>query len=103
VPQKEGGTPVLNKAKIFDTGNCHIHQRSGTKSKYRQFYFGDSEGRKRIRIIKSLRAKDSLANQSLAQKEYIHIRAKIQKQRIPTNINSSRNNGYISCQKEICY
>jgi integrase len=78
VPQKEGGTLVLNKTKIFDTENCYIYQRGGTESKYWQFYYWDSEGREGFRIRKSLRTKDFLTAQSLAQKEYINLRAKIQ-------------------------
>ena len=78
MPKKEGGTLVLNKTKIFDTENCYIYQRGGTESKYWQFYYWDSEGRENFRIRKSLRTKDFLTAQSLAQKEYINIRAKIQ-------------------------
>ena len=78
MPRKEDGTLVLNKTKIFDTENCYIYQRGGTESKYWQFYYWDSEGREGFRIRKSLRTKDFLTAQSLAQREYINIRAKIQ-------------------------
>jgi hypothetical protein len=76
VPRKEDGTLVPNKTKIFDTENCYIYQRGGTESKYWQFYYWDSEGREGFRIRKSLRTKDFLIAQSLAQREYINIRAK---------------------------
>lgn len=78
MPRKEAGTLVLNKTKIFDTENCYIYQRGGTESKYWQFYYWDSEGRENFRIRKSLRTKDFLTAQSLAQREYINIQAKIQ-------------------------
>jgi integrase len=78
VPRKEGGTLVLNKTKIFGAENCYIYQRGGTEAKYWQFYYWDSEGRENFRIRKSLRTKDFLTAQSLAQKEYIRIQAKIQ-------------------------
>lgn len=76
--QNEGGTLVLNKTKIFDAENCYIYQRGGTESKYWQFYYWDTEGKEEFRIRRSLRTKDFLTAQSLAQKEYINIRAKIQ-------------------------
>jgi integrase len=78
VPEKESGTVVLNKTKIFDTENCYIYQRGGTQSKYWQFYYWDSEGKEGFRIRRSLKTKDFLTAQSLAQKEYINLRAKIQ-------------------------
>lgn len=78
MPQNEGGTLVLNKTKIFDADNCYIYQRGGTESKYWQFYYWDSEGKEGFRIRRSLRTKDFLTAQSLAQKEYINIQAKIQ-------------------------
>lgn len=77
MPKRESGTLVLNKTKIFDSENCYIYQRGGTKSKYWQFYYWDSEGREGFRIRRSLRTKDFLTAQSLAQKEYINIQAKI--------------------------
>ena len=76
--QKEGGTLVLNKMKIYDQENCYIYQRGDTQSKYWQFYYWDSEGREGFRIRKSLKSKDFLTAQSLAQKEYISLQAKIQ-------------------------
>ncbi|MBD1193116.1 site-specific integrase [Vulcanococcus sp. Clear-D1] len=76
--KSEDGTLVLNKTKIFNAENCYIYQRGGTKSKYWQFYYWDSEGREGFRIRRSLRTKDFLTAQSLAQKEYINIKAKIQ-------------------------
>lgn len=78
MPQNKSGTLVLNKTKIFEAENCYIYQRGGTESKYWQFYYWDSEGRERFRIRRSLRTKDFLTAQSLAQKEYINIHAKIQ-------------------------
>jgi integrase len=78
VNSSEGGKLVLNKTKIFDRENCYIYQRGGTQSKYWQFYYWDSEGRERFRIRRSLRTKDFLTAQSLAQKEYINIQAKVQ-------------------------
>lgn len=78
MPRKEGGTLVLNKTKIFDAENCYIYQRGDTESKYWQFYYWDTEGKEGFRIRKSLRTKDFLKAQSLAQKEYINLQAKIQ-------------------------
>jgi integrase len=78
VPKNEGGIVVINKTKIFDAENCYIYKRGDTEAKYWQFYYWDSEGRQGIKIRRSLRTKDFLAAQSLAQKEYIKIQAKIQ-------------------------
>ncbi len=78
MPKNEGGIVVINKTKIFDAENCYIYKRGDTEAKYWQFYYWDSEGRQGIKIRRSLRTKDFLAAQSLAQKEYIKIQAKIQ-------------------------
>jgi integrase len=78
VSRKERGKLVLNKTLIFDTENCYIYQRGGTQSKYWQFYYWDPSIRDDFRIRVSLRTKDFLTAQSLAQKRYISIQAKIQ-------------------------
>lgn len=77
---RAGGKLVLNKTKIFDRENCYIYQRGDTDSKYWQFYYWDAEGREGFRIRRSLKTKDFLAAQSLAQQEYINIQAKLQKE-----------------------
>lgn len=74
----EGGIVVVNKTKIYDAENCYIYQRGDTDAKYWQFYYWDSEGGQGFKIRRSLRTKDFLTAQSLAQKEYINIQAKIQ-------------------------
>lgn len=56
----------------------YIYQRGDTDAKYWQFYYWDSEGGQGFKIRRSLRTKDFLTAQSLAQKEYINIQAKIQ-------------------------
>lgn len=71
------GKLVLNKTKIFDQENCYIYQRGGTSAKYWQFYYWDAEGREGFRIRKSLKTKDFRTARSLAEEEYINIRAKI--------------------------
>lgn len=76
--KSKGGTLVLNKTKIYDSEICYIYQRGGTKSKYWQFYYWDSEGKEGFRIRKSLKTKDFTTAQSLAQNEFINIKAKIQ-------------------------
>ncbi|MEN9878823.1 MAG: hypothetical protein RLZZ158_1862, partial [Cyanobacteriota bacterium] len=76
--KSKGGTLVLNKTKIYDSEICYIYQRGGTKSKYWQFYYWDSEGKEGFRIRKSLKTKDFITAQSLAQNEFINIKAKTQ-------------------------
>ncbi len=78
MPKNEGGIVVINKTKIYDAENCYIYQRGDTEAKYWQFYYWDSEGGQGFKIRRSLRTKDFLTAQSLAQKEYIKIQAKIQ-------------------------
>ena len=76
--QGAGGTLVLDKKLIFDDENCYIYRRGGTTSKYWQFYYWDAEGKEKFRIRTSLKTKDFLTAQSIAQKKYISIKAKIQ-------------------------
>jgi integrase len=78
MPQRQDGNLVLNKTKIFDAENCYIYQRGDTTAKYWQFYYWDAEGKEGFRIRKSLKTRDFRVAQSLAQKEYITIVAKIQ-------------------------
>lgn len=77
VTNNTSGKLVLNKTKIFDQENCYIYQRGGTSAKYWQFYYWDTEGREGFRIRKSLKTKDFRTARSLAEEEYINIRAKI--------------------------
>lgn len=78
MPTGQSGKLVLNKTYIFSEDYCYIYQRGGTQSKNWQFYYWDSEGNERFRIRKSLGTPDFAKAQSLAQKEFITIKAKIQ-------------------------
>jgi hypothetical protein len=78
VPASASGKLVINKTYIFGDHCCYIYQRGGTESKNWQFYYWDAEGKDGFRIRKSLKTADFSTAQSLAQKEFITIKAKIQ-------------------------
>jgi len=77
VSRNEGGTLVLNKTLIYDDESCYIYRRGGTTSKYWQFYYWNAEGKEKFRIRTTLKTKDFLSAQSIAQKRYIDIKGKI--------------------------
>lgn len=74
----EAGKLVLDKTNIFGKDNCYIYKRGGTNSKNWQFYYWDADGGENFRIRKSLKTNDFALAQSIAEQEYIQIKAKIQ-------------------------